>query len=263
MLSVTESGIGTPLVLLHGWGLHSGVWQSILPELEKQFHCYAVDMLGHGESQSGNSKQFKLDTMREALHQLISQIESEDIILLGWSLGGVVAMDYLTFFPDKIQKLILVTANASFCKKTDWPHALDEAVLENFASQLEQDYKKTVDKFMALQMFGVDDYRQSLKTLKQSIASRSEPSMQALQNGLAILKTTDLREKLQTLSQPTLMITGEHDRLMPYRAASAMQLLFNNSQRAIKNVVIKGAGHAPFISHPDEFMQTVTEFSHG
>lgn len=263
MLALTESGSGTPLVLLHGWGLHSGVWQSILPELEQQFHCYAVDMLGHGESQSSKSKPFNLDTMREALHQLIIQIDSDDIILLGWSLGGVVAMDYLSCFPDNIKKLILVTANASFCKKSDWPHALDESVLESFATQLEQDYKKTVDKFMALQMFGADDYKQSLKTLKQSIASRAAPSMQALRNGLTILKTTDLREKLQTLSQPTLMITGEYDRLMPYQAAGAMQLLFNNSQSAIKSVMIKGAGHAPFISHPDKFMQTVTEFSHG
>ncbi len=259
MLAVTESGSGVPLVLLHGWGLHSGVWQSILPELNKQFYCYAVDMLGHGESQGSNNQSFALNNMREALYSLINSIESDNIILAGWSLGGLVAMDYLSHFPNKIKKLILITANACFCKQPDWPHGLDITVLDSFAQQLEQDYQKTVDKFMTLQMFGVDDYKYSLKVLKNSIASRSVPSMQALRNGLEILKTTDLRKKLPTLSQATLMISGERDRLMPYQAAEAMQVLLSNAQSRL----IKGAGHAPFISHPNEFIQVVSEFSHG
>ncbi len=259
MLAVTESGEGSPLVLLHGWGLHSGVWQSILPELDKLFHCYAVDMLGHGESQAINNELFDLNNMRKALHTLINSIESDSIILAGWSLGGLVAMDYLNHFPGKIKKLILITANACFCKQPYWPHGLDAIVLDNFAQQLEQDYKKTVDKFMALQMFGADDYKHALKILKNSIVSRPEPSMQALRRGLDILKTTDLRENLHTLPQATLMISGEHDRLMPYQAAEAMQVLFSHA----KSTMIKGAGHAPFISHPNEFMQAVKEFSYG
>ncbi|VAW96448.1 Pimeloyl-[acyl-carrier protein] methyl ester esterase BioH [hydrothermal vent metagenome] len=259
MLTVNESGEGSPLVLLHGWGLHSGVWQSILPELDKLFHCYTVDMLGHGESQASSNVSFSLNNMRKALHTLINSIESDNIILVGWSLGGLVAMDYLNHFPSKIKKLILITANACFCKQSDWPHGLETTVLDSFAQQLEHDYKKTVDKFMALQMLGADDYKFSLKVLKSSIASRPDPSMQALRSGLNILKTTDLREKLHALSQPTLMISGEHDRLMPYQAAAAMQVLFSHA----KSTMIKGAGHAPFISHPNEFIQLIKEFSYG
>jgi len=84
--------------------------------------------------------------MREELHKLIKKIYSNKILLLGWSLGGLVAMDYLSQYSDseakKIEKVILVTSNASFCKKNDWPHAMDETVLNNFAEQLELDYKK-------------------------------------------------------------------------------------------------------------------------
>lgn len=261
MLAVTESGSrlesAPVLVLLHGWGLHSGVWKSCLPGLEKNFHCYAVDMLGHGESTLNQDQLFDIDTMREEMHQLISSIDSEKIVLLGWSLGGLIAMDYISHYSNSINKLILVTANACFCKKDDWPHAMDEAVLESFAQQLEQDYKKTVDKFMALQMFGADDYKQSLKTLKQFMASRPMPSINTLRDGLQILKTSDLRSTLNNIEQPVLMITGEHDRLMPYQAAAAMQLLFENAS----NMMIKGAGHAPFISHPEEFTQAIDDFT--
>jgi len=109
---------------------------------------------------------------------------------------------------------------------------------------------------MALQMFGADDYKQALKILKRSIASRPEPSISSLREGLSILKETDLRSNLRNIAQPVLMITGEHDRLMPYQAADAMQLLFNNAQ----SHMIKGAGHAPFISHQAEFVRAIENF---
>ena len=257
MLSVSRSGSGAPLILLHGWGLHSGVWQNLLTELEKQFHCFAVDMLGHGDSQGEDVKDFSLENMRNELHQLVKEIDSEKIILLGWSLGGLVAMDFVNHYPEHINKLILVAANASFCQQINWPDAMDESVLNNFAEQLEQDYKKTVDKFMALQMFGADNYKQSLKTLKQSISSRPEPAIKTLRQGLKILKVTDLREQIKNISQPVLIITGEHDRLMPHKAGNAMQALFKNARCNM----IKGAGHAPFISHPEEFVRLIKEFT--
>jgi len=253
MLAVTQTGIGSPLILLHGWGLHSGVWENILPALEKRFSCYAVDMLGHGESQTKSHEKFSLESMREALNELVNNIDSKEITIMGWSLGGLVAIDYLSVFPKKVQKLILVASNACFCKKEDWQTGLELSVLENFAAQLEQDYKKTVDKFMALQMFGADDHKQALRVLKSSMASPTEPSMDALRAGLDILKNTDLTKKLREIKQSVLMITGEDDRLMPYQAANAMQAMFNNAYTEM----IKGAGHAPFISHPTQFIEII------
>lgn len=257
MLNVSESGSGVPLVLLHGWGLHSGVWGACLSELNKSFHCYAVDMLGHGESILKEQQRFDLPTMSKSLHEIIHSINSDEIVLLGWSLGGLIAMDYVNRYPKDIDKLILVTANASFCKKEDWPHAMDESVLNNFAEQLELDYKKTVDKFMALQMFGADDYKQSLKTLKKNMASRPMPPADVLRSGLNVLKETDCRSYLKSIEQAVLMISGEHDRLMPFQAASDMKNLIRNSQHQM----IKGAGHAPFISHIEKFTEAIRNFS--
>jgi len=258
MLSVVESGSGEPLVLLHGWGLHGGVWKSILPHLNENFHCYAVDMLGHGESQSSLS--FSLDNMNLALDNLVSSIESNNIALLGWSLGGLVAMQYLSQNSKqtkKINSLMLVCSNACFCQKEEWRYAIEPEVLDGFADQLEKDYKKTVDKFMALQMFGADDYKTSLKELKESVGSRLIPSLDALTEGLKVLKNTDLTGKLKLIQQKVLMINGEHDRLVPYQAGESMKSYFNNAQ--IKT--IKGAGHAPFISHKKELIKVITEFN--
>ena len=260
MLAVTESGKGTPLVLLHGWGLHSGVWQSVLPELEKQFHCYAVDMLGHGESQA--ALPFSLENMRVALNQLVDSIDSNNVIVLAWSLGGLVALDFLSQRNEqtkKVKQLMLVCSNACFCNKSHWEYGIDTEILDSFAEQLETDYKKTVDKFLALQMFGIDDYKVSLKILKKSVASRPEPSVNTLSKGLQILKEADFTNKLNLIEQTVFMLSGEHDRLMPYQAAESMAALFKNAQ----SEMIRGAGHAPFISHQKEFMQLINEFSNG
>jgi len=257
MLAVTESGSGQPLVLLHGWGLHSGVWQSCLLELEKDFHCYRVDMLGYGDSQDNDLLPFSLENMREALSKVINSIDSNEITLLGWSLGGLVAIDYLSHYSDKVKKLVLVASNASFCQQPGWLAAMESSVLENFSQQLEKDYQKTVDKFLALQMFGMDNYKMALKVLKQSIADRAEPSLSSLREGLQVLRNADLRMALSKLKQAVLIIMGSHDRLVPCQASSNMQLLLSSAMIQ----VIDGAGHAPFISHPDEFLKALGEFS--
>jgi len=110
---------------------------------------------------------------------------------------------------------------------------------------------------MALQMFGAEDYKKSLKILKRNMASRPMPSIETLRHGLQILKAVDLRSTLKNIKQPVLLISGEHDRLMPYQAANDMQQLINKSE----HIMIKGAGHAPFISHPQDFTQAVHNFS--
>lgn len=256
MLSVVKTGNGVPIIFLHGWGLHRGVWDGVLPTLEKDFTCYAVDMLGHGESQLKSNKHFSLENMREVLNDLIASIDSEEIILLGWSLGGLVAMDYLSHCSSKVKKLVLVSSNVCFCKKENWTTGLALNVLESFSEQLEQDYKRTIDKFMALQIMGAEDSKKTLRILKGYIENHLVPSIGTLRDGLSALKNIDLRDKLGSIKQPVLMVAGEKDRLIPPQAAVAMQELFNEAECKI----IKGAGHAPFISHHESFIEIINTY---
>lgn len=257
-LAFIRQGQGSPLILIHGWGLHAGVWQSVLPALAKNFSCYAIDLPGHGESELQGA--FNLQTIREALHKLIISLDDESIkapvILLGWSLGGLVALDYVLHYPQHIHKLILVTTNLQFCKTSDWPEAMDTDVLESFYTQLLQNHQKTIERFMALQLHGTENYKHTTRLLKQYMSQRNLAGEAVLQAGLDILKTTDLREQCRQIQQPVLLLSGKLDRLVPASAGEAMTAFFHQARHR----VIEGCGHAPFISQPELFTSEIENF---
>ncbi|MCK4587422.1 MAG: alpha/beta fold hydrolase, partial [Gammaproteobacteria bacterium] len=83
-----------------------------------------------------------------------------------------------------------------------------------------------------------------------------DPQIVALEGGLKILHNSDMRARLAEIKIPMLLLTGEHDSLFRRKAAERTQSLNNNS----KLVVIKGAGHAPFLSHEKEFLKELNSF---
>lgn len=95
--------------------------------------------------------------------------------------------------------------------------------------------------------------------MRGELFEHGEPDRAALAGGLEILRSVDLRPLLPTIQQPTLVLHGKRDTLAPLAAAeySAAQLPHGTLR------VIDGAGHAPFISHPDEFVAAIEEFMHG
>jgi pimeloyl-[acyl-carrier protein] methyl ester esterase len=160
---------------------------------------------------------------------------------------------------DMVQALVLVASTPRFSRTDDWLHAMSPAVLDSFAGQLAGDYKSTLQRFLALQVKGSDDARQVLRELRDRVLDNANVDLTALQSGLAILKQADLRAALTNLEQlPCLLIYGERDMLVPLEALPDIQALLANCQ----TWVVKGAGHAPFISHPVTFIKQLNAFLH-
>jgi pimeloyl-[acyl-carrier protein] methyl ester esterase len=129
-------------------------------------------------------------------------------------------------------------------------------VFESFFAGAVQDYQGTMNKLLALIAMGSKNARATSKVLREALALRPLPNQQGLLGALDILRTSDLRQALSGINIPTLLIHGEHDKLAPVGAAQWM------SQRLLQAElhVIKSAAHEPFISHPQDFTQRVTEF---
>jgi pimeloyl-[acyl-carrier protein] methyl ester esterase len=131
-------------------------------------------------------------------------------------------------------------------------------VLAKFSAELEQNHAATLRRFIALQLRGSENERELLAQLRGSLFSRGEPDMGSLRAGLAILRDADLRDELKQIRQSTLIIAGERDKLTPpeasYYLAQAMP-----SARVIE---VAGAAHAPFLSHPEIFVEQVKSFLH-
>ena len=246
------SGEGDNLVLLHGWGMNSSVWDPFLAELKNAYRVTLIDLPGHGYSQNTELESASLDDWVYAVEALLP----ERSILLGWSLGGLVAMQLALKIPDKLQALIMMTATPSFMHRDSWSCAMAQDTLENFAANLKDNVKTTLNRFLSLQIKGCDNARDLLKQLKAGFSSRPQADEKVLETGLSFLHDIDLRNKLDHLSVPSLWIFGERDTLVPACASKALKTYLPNA--SVK--VIPGAGHVPFLSHMDESLSAITSW---
>ncbi|MFO7593201.1 MAG: pimeloyl-ACP methyl ester esterase BioH [Pseudomonadota bacterium] len=249
-LYIDIRGNGPDLVMLHGWGLHGGLFGPVIEPLAQCFRLHLVDLPGHGRSPMLDGD-YTLERVAEAI---AAQVPA-DAHWLGWSLGGRISLAAANA-GAAIDKLILVGANPCFTQRADWPHAMPEAELEQFAASLRDNYKVTLQRFLAVQSRGSERAREELRNLREALFAHGEPDPQALAGGLEILRSADLRPALAAIAQPTLVLHGERDTLAPLAAAEYTAAHLPHG----KLEVIEGAGHAPFISHPEQFLAAVEGF---
>jgi carboxylesterase BioH (pimeloyl-CoA synthesis) len=237
------------LVLLHGWGLNAEVWQNIVPRLSPHFRLHLVDLPGFGRSQG-----FGPLTLADMAQQLLPQLPAR-AVLLGWSLGGLVASQIALTQPERVSALISVASSPCFTAHGEWPGIKPET-LESFQQQLSNDFQRTVERFLALQTMGTENARQDARQLKEVVLSQPMPSVEVLEGGLKILQEVDLRTELPHLTLPLLRLYGALDGLVPRRIAPMLDEALPTSP----SIVMEKAAHAPFISHPDAFCQHIIEF---
>jgi len=251
-LHVEVTGSGALLVMLHGWGMHGGIWSDTAEMLAADFQVHNVDLPGHGASAAPDA--FTLDSV---VGQLSARFE-QPLILCGWSLGGIIAQHWAALEPEKVQRLILVNSTPCFAARADWGFGMPLETLAQFAVELEKNHATTLRRFLALQVRGSEGERELLGTLREKLFSRGEPQLDALRGGLAVLRDADLRDALSQITQPTLVIAGERDKLTPPEASRYLA----QSLPHAREVVVAGAAHAPFLSHSEIFIDQVKSFLH-
>ncbi len=253
--SATAARDVEPLLLIHGWGMHGGMWRRIAEQLAHYRHVMVVDLPGHGYSVAADGKQTVACDIDAVVDQLVDQLGSA-ISLCGWSLGGQIALRWTLRHPDQIQRLVLVATTPRFVQRGDWRCAMAADTLAEFDAALSNNYAQTLRRFLALQVRGSDNERELLAELRGELFGRGQPDPDALRCGLGILRDCDLRGELPNVVQPTLVIAGERDTLTPMQASRYMA---ENLPHA-KMVNIGRAAHAPFLSHPDQFLEAVVSF---
>jgi pimeloyl-[acyl-carrier protein] methyl ester esterase len=176
--------------------------------------------------------------------------------VLGWSLGGMLALELARRHPRHLRALALVATTPRFLAGPDWDHGMQPGVLAEFAAGLAQDYRRTVQNFLSLQTRGDENALETLRQLRARLSSHGEPDPAALAAGLAILRDADLREDLARIALPALVIAGEHDRLTPPGAGRELAMRLPSA----RFVLVPRCGHAPFLSHPGPVSAEVRGF---
>lgn len=256
-LYIEGNGSGPDLVLLHGWGLNVRVWDGLVEELRDRFRMITVDLPGHGRSAWSTGRSTPAE-QAWLIHSSLASVTNR-YSLLGWSLGGQIALDLAAAMPGQIDKLILVATTPRFAQSSDWPYGMQPAAMEKMATQLHQDYARTVGDFLELQVRGSADGEAVLAQLRKALLVHGQAKPEALEAGLNILATSDLRPTLPHVRAPTLVIAGQYDRI----TAPAASRDLADALPDAKFVEMRRAAHAPFLSHRKEFAALVDQFLRG
>jgi pimeloyl-[acyl-carrier protein] methyl ester esterase len=231
----------THVVLLHGWAMAGSVFAPLVERLAQRCTLHLVDLPGHGRSRDSGIALVPPECARA----IVAAVPPS--IWLGWSLGGVIALQAALDFPRQVRGLAMLDSTPRFVRGEDWPHAISPEILQQFAADLRQDHHGTLERFLALEALGSDSAQEDLRRLRRDAYAAEPPPVRALCEGLDVLEHTDLRSRLHELEPPSVWIAGRRDRLVPWRAMEW-------SARACHGAFtcIHGGGHAPFIGHADE-----------
>ncbi len=237
--------------MLHGWGMHSAIWDDFALALARRYRVTTVDLPGHGRS-AAMSAVYDLEQLSAGVLASVPTPAH----FLGWSLGGLVAQDIAFNSPAAVSSLVLIASTPQFAQSRDWPNATRVETLEQFARALGEDYRDTLNRFLALEVQGSEMARTELRALRQLAFAHGEPQLAALVSGLNILRSTNLRPQFHSSNVDRLVLLGQRDALVPAGVANDLVTLYPQSRIHIVN----GAAHAPFLTRQEECVEIVGGF---
>ncbi|MCK5829613.1 MAG: pimeloyl-ACP methyl ester esterase BioH [Methylococcales bacterium] len=243
-------GQGKPIVLIHGWAMHTGIWRTFAKELAQNFQVTCLDLPGHGFSET--VEPYTLENISFALMDVFPR---SPVCLLGWSLGAVVALEMAINYPQQVSSVIMLAGNPRFIQDGAWA-GMNPQLLEEFSTYLSKNSQLTLAHFLSLQVNGLSNGRRLLKDLKLGLAECDPPVDSVLLDGLKILKNVDLRTNLVAIDCPISIIQGDKDSLVPVQVSHDMQRI----QPECEINILSEAGHAPFLSHQSEIVKIINQF---
>ncbi|VFP78355.1 Pimeloyl-[acyl-carrier protein] methyl ester esterase [Buchnera aphidicola (Cinara cuneomaculata)] len=238
------------LVLLHGWGLNSVVWNKIIPILKRNFTLHIIDLPGFGKNIHCPIMNFEQTSTR------LLKIVTKKAIWLGWSLGGLFVHYLGLHYPKHTQAVIYTASSPFFIQEEKWP-GISINLLNSIKKNILTDYEKFLLKFIVIHVIDINiNNIYNFKIKKFLFKKYPSPTKQAIEIGYHWLTTIDYRNTKLSPNIPTFRIYGELDNIVPIKIKKIIDNLWNNNN----SCVITGAKHAPFLSHPIIFCNILNEF---
>lgn len=235
-LSYERRGMGTPMVLLHGYPLDHQIWDDVLPLLADTFELIVPDLRGFGGSSTVDSFS-AIEDYAADIAALLDQLEIQKAAIVGHSMGGYVALAFARLYPDRITGLGLVSSQ----------------VLADPPDRKEGRYKsaaEVADKGIAgvvavMAPKFTSDTR--LQEYAKQVMERQQPAgyISALK---AMAERVDSTTLLSSLNVPVVLVHGDADALIPVDRAREVKAAIPDAHL----VEISGSGHVPMMEAPQK-----------
>ncbi|GIW07723.1 MAG: 3-oxoadipate enol-lactonase [Dehalococcoidia bacterium] len=235
----------TPMLFVHGLGVDHTVWIEQLPWFARQRPVLLVDTRGHGRSDKRLDAEYGIDVHAADLTALVRHLGLEPVIIVGTSMGGLIAQQIAASRPEMVRALVLVSTWA------ERPSDLDLAeILARFdaAPDLETYYRPVIERTHPLTT--------DPAILRRILDLTSHHPRETARAGTIATFSYHDPDAAAAIRVPTLVVVGEEEQVAaPERSARLLELI-----RGSRLSVIHGAGHAPYLEAPQAFNQAVTEF---
>jgi len=257
-------GEGYPLFLIHGFGAKKESWIAQIPDLSQHFKVIRLDNRGAGKSERPDAE-YTMGVFADDINGLMEHLGIEKANIAGWSLGGMIVQNFVLMYPERVNKIILINTNHGFP---------DESAIEGYKnmrlSELEMKkedpakawwsgtrrgfhlkFRKQMEAAPSKMWYGVWSAEILIKESAINPPTAKDINMQA-----EALKTHNTFDRLDTIKNPTLILTASHDRLIPKSLMEQIHEKLPNSTI----VVMEKAGHSSPLSKAPEVNQKIIDF---
>ena len=247
-----ESGKGYPLILISGLGGNSMSWQTVRHVLSRHYKVIVFDNRGAGRTTFSNNA-YSIVDMADDLAGLMKYLRIDKAHILGHSMGGFIAQEFVLKYPEKTNKLILCSTMEKLsnrnkilfeCMYNSWKNGLSRKVWfrELYCWVFSQKFFKDEEMVEFAVEFAVEyPYQQTLAGFKGQLEA---------------CVGFNSTEKLKEIHHETLVLAGEDDILItPAESKTVKDKIFNS-----KMVLVSGAGHTPHVENREEFSKKILDF---
>lgn len=236
---MTIRTIRTPIVLLPGWGFTPEVWAPLIAALTAQ--GIAPELI--------HTRRLPLESDDlPTILQTLSVGLPPDAHLVGWSLGGELALALANHCPERVTALTLIASTPCFMNREDWVAGQPAALLDDFDQRLADSPTALLKRFSSLLRHG-DTHASRDRSLAEALLQANETTYAHLANGLKLLRQLDLRQLALPATLPITLIHGDADAVVPLAAATSLQMQLNGHL-----LQIAGASHALPLTHAVEIV---------
>ena len=243
-------GSGDPVLLIPGLGTTCRLWDEVLPELAASFSLILVDNRGAGQSLAKRQPR-ALDDLAADLVELLDALKVDKAHVIGLSVGGLIAQRLAIDHPRRVDRLVLISCAHHFAAYLLEMMGLLGHALRYFPRDL---FERTIGILGASPEY-VDTHPghipQQLLTNGKQLVPRS-----AIATQLKCVSRSDLAAEDFRITAPTLVISGEHDAMIPSGYARQMARDIPGSEFAL----VPGSGHNPLVEKPETVVPRILEF---
>lgn len=233
-----------PCLLLPGWSVGSDIFEWLLPGLAQHFVVDRADI-------ATLNADVTIETLVDALAEKLTQ----PAWLIGWSMGGNIALELALRYPEKVAGLCLLATSPSFVTREHWPQAMAHNTFAQFQAGLAASEEKTLKRFDLLQTQGDSQEKNLRRALRDYRAQQHLPHQAELAHGLSLLAAFDSSRQLAQLSVPSLWFFGENDALVNANVAETIRQQLPQAEVE----VLPGVAHLPFLTATDPIFARLLE----